>query len=111
MKNIIDNPPFLIIALAWATFLLYWGLSAVRTKSVQNLVAAILMVVALVGLVLLLRSAGTGGDVNPELWRRALPHEIISDVIVLAGLFVGIWARRTLGSQWNATAKGREDQE
>ena len=110
MRSILTNPIDAIIALAWALFLLYWGISAVRTKS-TNWVVAILMAFALVGLFLLLRYGETLTVVNLVLWHRTLPLAILSVGIVLAGLAILIWARRVLGASWSATAESKENSE
>ena len=113
MQSILTDPIDTIIALAWVTFLVYWGVSAIKTESTRknrNLVVTILMVFALVGLFLLLRYGSPLERINLFLWQRTLPFAIISIGIVLVGLFVLIWARGTLGSSWNATAESREDQ-
>jgi protein-S-isoprenylcysteine O-methyltransferase Ste14 len=114
LRRILNNAIEATIAFAWVTFLLYWGVSAIRTKSTtksRNLAVTIVMVFALVGLFLLLRYVVTIGDFNLELWHRTLPLAILSVSIVLLGLYVLIWALRTLGSNWNPTAHGTEDQE
>jgi protein-S-isoprenylcysteine O-methyltransferase Ste14 len=110
---VIDDPIAAIVALAWVTFLLYWGISAIRTRSTtknRNVAAIVLMAFALIGLLLLLRYVATIGDFDLELWHRTLSLAILSVAIVLLGLFLLIWARRTLGSNWNATARGTENQ-
>jgi protein-S-isoprenylcysteine O-methyltransferase Ste14 len=113
LRHIFDDPIEATITFAWVTFLLYWGVSAIRTKSTtknRNLVVVVLMAFALVGLFLLLRYVVTIGDFNLELWHRTLPFAILSVGIVLLGLFVLIWARRALGSSWNAIAESTENQ-
>jgi protein-S-isoprenylcysteine O-methyltransferase Ste14 len=113
LRRFIGDPIAVIVALAWVTFLLYWGVSAIRTRSTtknKNVAAIVLMAFALIGLFLLLRYVVTIGDFNLELWHRTLSLAILSVGIVLLGLFVLIWARRTLGSNWNATAHGTENQ-
>jgi protein-S-isoprenylcysteine O-methyltransferase Ste14 len=69
------------------------------------------MVLALVGLFLLLRYASTPKSVNVVLWHRTLLFAVLSVGIVLIGLLVLIWARRTLGSSWSATVETKEKQE
>ncbi len=97
--------------LAWVAFLLYWGISAIGTqptKGNRNWAAVILMVIAAVGLFLLLRFALIPKDINYLLWQRRLSLSIIALAIVLIGLFVLIWSRRILGSNWNANVETKE---
>jgi protein-S-isoprenylcysteine O-methyltransferase Ste14 len=97
--------------LAWAAFLLYWGISAIGTKPTKgnrNWTAVILMAFTAAGLFLLLRFELIPKDMNYLLWQRRLPLSILALAIVLMGLFVLIWARRTLGSNWNANVETKE---
>jgi protein-S-isoprenylcysteine O-methyltransferase Ste14 len=110
MRSILTNPIDAIIGLAWVTFLLYWGVSAVRKRS-SNWLVTTLMAFALVGLFLLLRYASTLRSGNIVLWHRTLPFAVLSVGIVLVGLFVLIWARRALGSSWSATPGNGENQQ
>jgi len=66
------------------------------------------MSIAAVGLFLLLQSAFIQRNSNDRLWQRSLPLSIIALAIVLTGLFVLIWARRTLGSNWNPKVETKE---
>ena len=108
LQSILANPIDSFIVLAWAAFLLYWGISAIRiqpTKGNRNWAALILMAFAAVGLFQLLRLELIPKDMNYRLWQRRLLLSIIALVIVLIGLFVLIWARRILGSNWNANVE------
>jgi protein-S-isoprenylcysteine O-methyltransferase Ste14 len=114
LRRILGDPIEATIALAWVAFLLHWGVSAIRTKSTtknRNVVVIVLMTFALVALFLLLRYLATVEVINLKLWHRTLPFAIVSVGIVLTGLFVLIWARQTLGSNWSATAETTEGQE
>ena len=114
MLTILSNPTIAIIALAWIAFLLYWVISAIGAKSkrrTKKWVWAMLMIVAVFGLLLLLRLAGIPKNINVILWPRNLPADICSDVVVVAGLFVVIWARRTLGANWSANVQIEADHE
>jgi protein-S-isoprenylcysteine O-methyltransferase Ste14 len=43
-------------------------------------------------------------NLNVVIWGRTLLTDIVSDVVVLAGLLLAISARRSLGSNWSAGA-------
>ncbi len=111
LQSILANPIDSIIALAWAAFLLYWGISAIGTspsKKRRNWAAVTFMSIAAVGMFLLLRFASIPKDFNYLLWQRRLPLSIVALAIVLTGLFVLVWARRTLGSNWNPNVDTKE---
>ena len=111
MQSILAHPIDAVFGLAWTAFLLYWGISAVgigASRKNRNWAAVALMSIAAVGLFLLLQSAFIQRNSNDRLWQRSLPLSIIALAIVLTGLFVLIWARRTLGSNWNPKVETKE---
>ena len=111
MQSILANPINLIILLSWVAFLLYWGISAIINKPTngkRNWAAVILMVIAAVGLFLLLRHTPIPKNINNLLWQRKLPLSILAVALVLIGLFILIWARSTLGANWNANVETKE---
>jgi protein-S-isoprenylcysteine O-methyltransferase Ste14 len=66
------------------------------------------MVIAAVGLFLLLRHTSIPKNINNLLWQRKLPLSILAVALVLIGLFILIWARSTLGVNWNANVETKE---
>ena len=111
MLSVLANPINIIILLAWVVFLLYWGISAIITKPTKgnrNWAAVILMVIAAVGLYLLLRHVSIPKNINNPLWQRKLPLSIVAVALVLMGLFILIWARSSLGTNWNANFETKE---
>jgi protein-S-isoprenylcysteine O-methyltransferase Ste14 len=111
LQSILANPINLIILLSWVVFLFYWGITAIITKPTsgkRNWGAIILMVIAAVGLFLLLRHTSIPKNINNPLWQRKLPLSILAVALVLIGLFILIWARSTLGENWNANVETKE---
>jgi protein-S-isoprenylcysteine O-methyltransferase Ste14 len=111
LQSILANPINYIILLLWVAFLLFWGISAIITKPAngkRNWAAVILMVIAAVGLFLLLRHTSIPKNINNLLWQRKLPLSILAIALVLIGLFILIWARSTLGANWNANVETKE---
>ena len=47
-------------------------------------------------------------NINHLLWQRGLLLSSLALAIVLTGLFILIWARRTLGLNWNANVDTKE---
>jgi protein-S-isoprenylcysteine O-methyltransferase Ste14 len=66
------------------------------------------MVIAAVGLYLLLRHTSIPENINSLLWQRKLPLSILGVALLLIGLFILIWARSTLGANWNANVETKE---
>ena len=112
--TVLTKPTNLFLALAWTAYLLFWVISAARSKRterVRNCALTFLMVAAVVTLFLLLRPEMVPDGINSVLWRSTLPVGICADVVVLIGLLVLIWARRTLGANWSANTGFARDHE
>ncbi len=114
MQAILTNPTRIIIALAWAVFLLYWAISAVESKQsekLRNLALTALMTAAFLGLFWLLRMGAIPNELKTALWQSTLLVDIGAVVVVLLGLLILIWARRSLGSNWKANVSVKKDHE
>jgi protein-S-isoprenylcysteine O-methyltransferase Ste14 len=114
LRAMTTNPIIACAALGWVAFLLFWGIGAIRSKSMKgsrNWILAITMVVALFGLFLLLRRGSIPKSVTMVLWNRPLAMGIVSVVIEYAGLLLLIWARRALGSSWSARVETTSEHE
>jgi protein-S-isoprenylcysteine O-methyltransferase Ste14 len=98
----------------WGVIIAFWIVSAFgvkRTRAQQPLLLRLLYLVLTVLAVLLVNSSSRIINWN----RAALPHTlvigILGDFLVLAGLFIAIWARVTLGGNWSAKVTLKEDHE
>ena len=92
----------MVIAFAWVGFVLYWIISA---PGKRNVMLGVTLFVAVACLVTLLGSGAVPDDKNPVLWKDSLPIALCADAVVLVGLAILIWARRTLGSNWSANVR------
>src|ERR1041385_5796191 len=107
-----DGTAKFVIA-CWVTVVLVWVISAFsvkRTKKRQPLPARFLYLSALVVVAVLLK-----GAIRGYLGRVVLSHTlgtgIVADLIVLAGLFISVWARFVLAGNWSARVTLKENHE
>src|SRR5258707_14851984 len=99
-----------ILALCWAVFIIYWGVTALKVKRTLGrradwLRVAIAIVVALG--VATLRSP-YGRSIDPFVLPRSLPAGVLSDLLAVAGVAVLLGGRTILGGNWSSagTLKG-----
>jgi protein-S-isoprenylcysteine O-methyltransferase Ste14 len=114
MHGIPTKPTEIFIALAWIAFLLYWVISAVwarPAKKFRNVAFSLLMIAAVVGLFLLFSHGIVSDDFNVVLWPGTIIASAGADVLVLTGLLVFVWARRSLGSNWSSSAAMNHERE
>lgn len=108
MGSILSSPTSIFIAFAWAGFIVYWIISAPRKR---NVVLGLTLFAAVACLFFLLGSGSVPDDANPVLWKGTLPVALCADAVVLMGLSLLIWARRTLGANWSAAVRKNGDTE
>lgn len=103
-----------IIIGCWAIFFVYWLISAVKVKAIaekQSLLSA-LRHRTLVGLSwFLLAFQGLPSPLNSPLTPRTVGTQILGAAICVAGLFVTIWARRTLAGNWSSDVTFKQGHE
>jgi protein-S-isoprenylcysteine O-methyltransferase Ste14 len=111
VRTILTDPTVLFIALAWAAFLLFWVFSALAARPMRwlNVALALIMIAAVTSLFFLLQQSAVLEGYNPRLWQRSLLLGIAGDIVVLAGVLLFVWARHTLGSNWNAGAAAEQE--
>ncbi len=108
MLSIITSPTKLIVALAWAGFLLYWVFSAAGKNTrdrIPNLLRTIALLSAVAALFLIVSLGGIPDDLNPALWHSNVPIGLCADAVVIMSLIILIWSRRTLGLNWSANVR------
>jgi protein-S-isoprenylcysteine O-methyltransferase Ste14 len=103
-----------IIIACWITFAIYWMVSALRTKAVverQGLLSAAAHRVPI--------ALGWWILAYPDWLRpmstRIIPHaqwvRLVGSAICLYGLFLTIWARRTLAGNWSSNVTFKQGHE
>jgi protein-S-isoprenylcysteine O-methyltransferase Ste14 len=103
----------IILAICWATFLVYWVISAFNVKRTVERRADWLRVgigiVVAIGVALLRNHIGRGLD--PHVLPQTLPVRIAADVMGIAGTVILVWARTVLGGNWSGAVTLKEDHE
>jgi protein-S-isoprenylcysteine O-methyltransferase Ste14 len=105
------------IVLCWASFLIYFTVSAFFTKSTlerRGWTWRILFpVVLLVGFIVVryLIGAAFSAYAGVAIWPNSMTDDIIADAITLGGLIVLFWARTVLGGNWSANPEVKEKHE
>jgi protein-S-isoprenylcysteine O-methyltransferase Ste14 len=98
----------------WGVGIAFWILSAFsvkRTKAQQPLLHRLCYFVLTAAAAILLN-----GSARMTNWNRAIfPHTVVTgilgDFLLLVGLFIAVWARITLGSNWSAKVTLKENHE
>jgi protein-S-isoprenylcysteine O-methyltransferase Ste14 len=109
----------IFIILCWATFLVYWFAKAKTVKrNVEEIniwwwrFPPLLMFVFII--LALVIGGRLAGIVTFLLWPSgagSLADGIIADIICLLGLGIAVWARITLGGNWNTGLTFKENHE
>lgn len=103
-----------IITGCWVYFIVYWVVSAARSKKIlerQNLLSALAhrLPVGLGWWLMVFR------QFPPPLNTRVIPHIALTilagTVICVLGLYVTIWARRTLAGNWSSNVTFKQGHE
>src|SRR5580658_3107018 len=92
---------------AWTAFLLYWGIRAVKTKSIQRREPAasrILRALLLLIVIVLLSTTLIPLDwLYLQLWPTGIWLFWIGAAVTVAGLLFAVWARQHLASNWSSS--------
>jgi len=113
MANMNESLPLKLIAGLWIVWLLVWLISARGTKATRWREPIRARLVHQTPLVLTALLFGMRSDLPAYLSRRFLPHnfaiEVLSVLLVLAGMGVSVWARANLGTNWSGTVTLKEN--
>jgi protein-S-isoprenylcysteine O-methyltransferase Ste14 len=105
----------LLIQVPWIVFLIYWIISAIKTRATREQESlgsrlAILLIEIVGYLLIFHRSLGIG-----FLGRRFVPHSLIGAILGVvctwAGIVLAIWARYHLAENWSARVTIKEGHE
>jgi len=103
-----------IIPLCWFTFLLYWWITARQVKATaekQSLESALEHRIPVLVSILFLMDEKLPYPMNLMLISRAEWMLVAGIAICVFGLFVTIWARRTLAGNWSSDVTFKEGHE
>lgn len=103
----------LLVEVPWIVFLLYWIVSAIRTRvTVQTESFAsryLIVLIETVGFVLLFRHAAGIGFLGGRFMHRTLASAIVGSILTWMGIGLAIWARYHLAEYWSARITIKED--
>lgn len=103
----------LLVEVPWIVFVLYWIVSAIRTRdtlqteSFASRYATLLIEVA--GFVLLFRHSAGIGFLGNRFMHRTLASAIVGSILTWMGIGLAIWARYHLAEYWSARITIKED--
>jgi protein-S-isoprenylcysteine O-methyltransferase Ste14 len=103
----------LLVEVPWIVFVLYWIVSAIRTRdtlqteSFASRYAILLIEVA--GFVLLFRHSAGIGFLGNRFMHRTLASAIVGSILTWMGIGLAIWARYHLAEYWSARITIKED--
>ncbi len=111
------NPYWAVVLACWAVFLLYWVVSAGTVKPTaegrgwRKWGWRIPIIVAALTFLLLDRIGAVARFAGARLWATTPPVGILADVLVVLGLAITLWARRTLAGNWSSDVVIRQSHE
>ena len=105
----------LLVVVPWIVFLIYWIVSAIRTRvTVQTESFAsryAILLIEVVGFVLLFRHSAGIGFLGTRFMHRTLASAIAGLILIWMGIGLAIWARDHLAEYWSARITIKEDHE
>ena len=105
----------LLVVVPWIVFLIYWIVSAIRTRvTVQTESFAsryAILLIEVVGFVLLFRHSAGIGFLGTRFMHRTLASAIAGLILIWMGIGLAIWARYHLAEYWSARITIKEDHE
>ena len=103
----------LLVEVPWIVFVLYWIVSAIRTRDTLQTESfasryAILLIEA-AGFVLLFRHSAGIGFLGNRVMHRTLASAIVGSILTWMGIGLAIWARYHLAEYWSARITIKDD--
>jgi protein-S-isoprenylcysteine O-methyltransferase Ste14 len=99
----------------WIAFLLYWGIRAVKTKSIQRLEPAasriLRALLLLIAIVLLSTTSIPLHWLYLQLWPTGIWPFWIGAAVTVVGLLFAVWARQHLASNWSSSVTIKQGHE
>lgn len=108
-----NAPTLAFIGFCWVGWLLYWLAMAFKNKRTVERGGFFGYRIVAGATFLVCFGAGRLLHISSQapLWHTSLALGVVTDVVVVAGVAVTVWARITLGRNWSAEVTFKEDHE
>ncbi len=100
------------VILCWGILAAFWAVSALSVKPTKERqpLPKRLWFLSLIAVAVALLARPVGGvRLNRSILPHTVPIGILADLVVLAGLFIALWARAVLGRNWSGRVTLKED--
>ena len=103
----------LLVEVPWIVFVLYWIVSAIRTRDTLQTESFVsrysILLIEVAGFVLLFRHSAGIGFLGNRFRHRTLASAIVGSILTWMGIGLAIWARYHLAEYWSARITIKED--
>ena len=103
----------LLVEVPWIVFVLYWIVSAIRTRDTLQTESFVsrysILLIEVAGFVLLFRHSEGIGFLGDRFMHRTLASAIVGSILIWMGIGLAIWARYHLAEYWSARITIKED--
>jgi protein-S-isoprenylcysteine O-methyltransferase Ste14 len=103
----------LLVEVPWIVFVLYWSVSAIRTRDTLQTESSAsryaILLIEIAGFVLLFRHSAGVGFLGERFMHRTLASAIIGSILTWVGIGLAIWARYHLTEYWSARITIKQD--
>ena len=103
----------LLVEVPWIVFVLYWIVSAIRTRDTLQTESSAsryaILLIEIAGFVLLFRHSAGVGFRGERFMHRTLASAIIGSILNWVGIGLAIWARYHLAEYWSARITIKQD--
>jgi len=103
----------LLVEVPWIVFVLYWIVSAIRTRDTLQTESSAsryaILLIEIAGFVLLFRHSAGVGFLGERFMDRTLASAIIGSILSWVGIGLAIWARYHLAEYWSARITIKQD--
>jgi len=103
----------LLVEVPWIVFVLYWIVSAIRTRDTLQTESFVsryaILLIEVAGFVLLFRHSAGVGFLGERFMHRTLASAIIGSILTWVGIGLAIWARYHLAEYWSARITIKQD--
>ena len=103
----------LLVEAPWIVFVLYWIVSAIRTRDTLQTESSgsryAILLIEIAGFVLLFRHSAGVGFLGERFMHRTLASAVIGSILTWVGIGLAIWARYHLAEYWSARITIKQD--